>query len=392
MYANYKELQDAVLENQKSTELYKRLNHKVEVGKSKRDQLLNSVMTLVISDKLVPPSAMHFTDKKAKVGIYFGSKSNEEYTLHSHAFSQMCAKVGIPMEFANRLNNGTQDEWKVACLAEVLNAHYGNMSFVDKRNTKEPMKFLHRSVGTEVRGFLSRRFNRQLRSDRLLHAFVKACDRMGAWTIDANASDVKFSIKCAIPIVYEPVPGQFVCFGTEWANSDFGAGRMQVALTVYTPGQDRCAVLEHTLSKVHIGSVLEDSDLEVSDETANKEAETQASVINDAVTAQLSVDSVERLCGAIKTAHAEEVPWHRLKGQLAKFLNKKELETIKDLLDDNDVVDLPPIRKLENETLPSKWWASSAVGWLARHADDSQRKSELEHAAGAMLDPFMKRS
>jgi hypothetical protein len=195
---------------------------------------------------------------------------------------------------------------------------------------------------------------------------------------------VKIALKCALPIVFEPIKGEFVCVGVEWINSDFGAARNRVALVVWMPSNNRFAVLGDTLSQVHIGSVIEESDIEVSEETSQKEAEAQASAMNDAVTQQLSDEKVERLLNAISDAHASDIPWHKLKGYLAKFVGKKALESLEQAFKE-EVVDLPPLRHVDGEIRPTKWWASNALSWLANRTEDADDRLALQHAAGTFI-------
>jgi len=151
------------------------------------------------------------------------------------------------------------------------------------------------------------------------------------------------------------------------------------------PRGDRFTVLDHVISRVHIGSVIEESDIDMSEETSKKEAETQALAIRDSVVGQLSVESVERLLGAVKEAHEAQIPWHQLRGQLSRFLSKKDVESLQELLKEENF-DLPEIPKIDGEKVPTKWWASSALSWLANRTDDPEKKLDLQHAAGSYLE------
>lgn len=367
-------------------ELYQRIDNRIKLGKSMGASMIQQVSSMVIRDKLVSPRAMTFVvdPLERRLSLRYGAELH--VTMHRHAITQLCGKVRFPLVYLSELNSmddrAERPLWKLDQLAICLNGHYHEGFF------PQDTRFLHRIVGDNLRGFLSRRFNRHLASAPLLNSFLHSCEEVGAVPFDTTVTDVKFAFKCMLPFIFEPVPGEFVCLGAEWSNSDFGAGKMQVSLTVWTPKQDRFGVLDNTLSKVHIGSVIDDADLEISDETAQKEAAAQASAIRDTVKSKLSEESVGRILGAIQASHEEQVPWHRLRGQLSRFLGKKEIQTLKESLE-QEITDLPPVKSIGGEIQLSKWWAFEALGMLANRSSDPDRKLELQHAAGSFIDPFV---
>jgi hypothetical protein len=303
-------------------------------------------------------------------------------TIHRHALGQLAAKVNVPMTYVNHLQNESPANWKTELLGEILTTSYHKTEFKDRSG---PPRFLHRIVGTELRGFLSRRFNRHLASAPLLRAFLSATREVDAFPFDATTTDVKLALKCYLPYVFEPVKGEFVCLGVEWTNSDFGSGRMQVALTMWMPRGDRFTVLDDALSRVHIGSIIEDSDIELSEETSQKEAEAQSMAVRDTVRTQLTTESVEKVLKAVELAHTEAVPWHRIRGNLARYLGKKEVDDLHKALK-AEVLDLPALPKVDGETMATRWWASSALAWLANKEEDPEKKLELQKASGSFLE------
>ena len=365
------------------TRLYNKLRSRLEVGEQEQTRLINAVANMVIRDKLVTPTGMLFSIREGvtKLGISY-SNEDKVYRINRHALGQLALKVGFPVVYVNVLQRPSEDNWRADLLAYNLNTLFHKEEFKDKSG--QP-KFLHRIVGDELRGFLSRRFNRHVASAPLLRAYLEACQMAGAYPVEATTSDVKLALKCTLPHVFEPFPGQFVCVGVEWANSDFGAGRMQVALSVWMPQGDRFTVLDQVLSRVHIGSVIEDSDIELSDETAQKESEAQASAIKDAVAKQLSPEAVDRLLDAIRRAHEEEIPWEKLRTQISRYISKVEVENLEKLLKEESF-DLPPVKRVDGEIVPTKWWASSALSFLANRTEDPERKFELQHAAGSFIE------
>lgn len=359
-------------------------------GESARKALLEKVQSTVIRDRLVPPKGMEFVpglgegDKELRLQ-YRGAEGN--FSIHNHALGQLCAKVNLPMNFVSSLKG--KEHWRVALLAHNLNELFHQPEWKDRRG--DTTRFLHRIVGDQLRGFLTRRFNRHLASAPMLAAFSEACRKRDAHPVEAFSSDVRVSLKCMLPQVFEAYPGEWVAIGSEWGNSDFGSGKMSVAQSVWRVKTGTCSVLEDTLSRVHLGSVIEDSDIEMSDETARKEVAAISSAINDAVEQHLSTDHVEKMLDGIRAAHEHQIPWSKLKSQLSKFLGKKEVDWLKSCLDsDTSIIDLPPVSySPDGERVPNAWWVSNAVSALAANEKDNDTKMDLQRQAGKLIASFL---
>lgn len=355
------------------------------LGEEQQATLLARVTSTVIRDKLVAPlrSAMHFVveqDNPQDPGVMKIEYPTETCTIHQHALGQLAGKVDLPMTFTNKLNKSS-DAWRHQLLAHNLNELFYNTPFSGERP-----RFLHRIVGGELRGFLTRRFNRHLASLPMLRAFIEAYEKAGAKPVESTATDVRASLKSYLPHVFEAYPGQFICVGVEWSNSDFGAGKLAVSQTIWDPVRQTRAVLDEPVSRVHLGSIIEDSDIEMSEETMAKEVDTQASAIHDAVSQQLGEEQIERLLRAIKVAHEEEIPLGRLRSMWRNILMKKELESLEQLLSKAEVEDLPPPGKnINGEPIPTKWWAASVLSHIADRTDDEDRKGDLQREAGKLL-------
>lgn len=374
MYSN-------AINKEEAKELYKLIDERLSHGQAIRDTLVHKVANTVIRDRLVPPKKMIFGDDNNGLCIIYDGEI-KSHRIHRHALNQLCQKVNFPITYLNTLTKDSE-RWKLDLLKHNLNELFWKTEFPDRSGTP---RFLHRIVGSELRGFLSRRFNRQIASLPLLVSFVDACSRSGAVPIDAVATDVKSSLKCMLPVAFEPIPGEVVSFGVEWSNSDFGAGRLQVSFCLWTPRTNRFSVLDTSISRVHIGSVLEDSDIEMSEDTANKEAEAQCSAVQDAVKTMLDEEAINKVLGVIKRAHEEQIPWRQLRVHFQRLLNKQEYTLIESVFE-NDIIELPTVSfdATDGTRIPNKWWAAQALSWLASKQDDLERKLELEHASGNFL-------
>lgn len=351
------------------------------LGETEKNQLVDKVSKTVIIDRLVAPTrtAMHFITMQDPLKLLI-EYPRETCSIHQHALGQLAEKVKLPMTFANALNKSGHP-WKLELLAHNLNELFYNSHFPG-----EKPRFLHRIVGDELRGFLTRRFNRHLASLPMLRAFIEAYEKAGAKPVESTVTDVRVSLKAYLPHVFEPYNGQFICVGVEWSNSDFGAGKLSVSQTVWDPLRSTRIVLDEPVSRVHLGSIIEESDIEMSDETMAKEVDTQASAIHDAVSQQLGEEVIGRLLKAINVAHEEEIPLNRLRGMWRNVLGKDELKSLEELLANAEVEDLPPPgRNLAGELLPTKWWAAAALSHIADRCGDDDRKTDLQREAGKLL-------
>lgn len=386
-----------------------RLARRFVQGAKEQEALLAAVAETVIVDKLVPPRQMTFIPRhdgpnegiKLRYRAAEGARGSNDtdVTIHRHAFGQLCSKVSLPMNFANALNQYVVDsspaskmteDWKRQLLCHNLNKLFAEPEWMERGGA--PTRFLHRIVGTELRGFLSRRYNRHLASAPLLRAFIESCAHHDAQPIESTATAVRVALKYLLPKVFEAFPGEYVCLGSEWANSDFGAGRLTVSQTVWRIATGTSSVLDETFGRVHLGSVIEDSDIEMSDDTARKEVEAQKGAIRDAITSQFSAQTVDRLLGALRAAHEQEVPWSKLRGQLGRFLGKGDLDALQGFLDTGEsIIDLPPVSfDPDGRRVPNVYWASSVVSALASRTDDTDRRLELQREAGKLLSATLK--
>lgn len=375
-----------------------RMLDRAKRGEVEQNLLLDQVRKTVIVDRLVAPRLMNFVPGKESLELHLadGRTPVNRLTVHRHALNQLCAKVSFPMTYLNTLNkpekNGTaSDDWRRQLLCHNLNELFQRPEW--KERSGEPTRFLHRIVDGELRGFLSRRYNRHLASAPLLAAFIDATHAKGAVPMEAQSSAVRVSLKCLMPTVFEAFPGEYIGIGSEWANSDFGAGKLSISQTIWRVSTGTSSVLDETLGRVHLGSIIEDSDIEMSDDTALAEVDAQRKAIRDAVYHQFSVANVDRLLTALRAARDEQIPWSRLKGQLARFLAKADVDWLQATLDTGgeSIIDLPPLSFAPDGTpMPNSYWAASAVSAIAAKTEDMDRRSELQREAGKLLANFLK--
>lgn len=357
---------------------------KITIGKDRARLLVGHVAKNIPRDRYVPPHLMRFEVPKDTDSIKLAyAQRDESVSIHRHALSQLAQTAGLPLTYVRFLNDDSDSCWKRHLLAFNLNRLFEKQDFLNR--LKEPAEFLHRLVGDELRAFLTQSYNRHLMSMPLLNGFLEACQGVGAEPVQALVTDTRVGLQCYLPYAFQPLPNEFIAVGAWWGNSDFGDGRLKVSHTVLRIYAGSTAVMEDSYSRVHLGSVVRDSDITLSDEVAVKEIDTVCTAIKDAVRIVLSPDSVRRLLIVIKKADEEGIPWKILKTRLAAVLTKEEIGKLEEAYEQK-IVDLPsPGVGADGTPLASKWWTSSALAWLADKETDIVRQTDLRQAAGKHL-------
>ena len=383
-------------DSKKLKDAVERLQQRIRLGAASQQAVLERAAKTIIKDRLVPPKAFTFFTQSIGVvkGAYLGTGPQgaddlaDVVAIHPHALRQMAAVAGMPGSYVTKLQNRSHDEkdtWPTDLACHNLNELFTKGTFKTRRG--EPARYLHRVVNGEVRGFLSRIFNRKLGTLNLLRPFIERCQTYQAGPVEASTTDTRASLKYMLPHVFEPVDGEFVAIGVTYSNSDFGDGSRSIASTFMRISAGTIGLVESSTRR-HIGSIITDDELEVSDEAQDKELEAQQLVVRDLVDKHLKPESVERILTAIRVAHEQELPWHRLEVLLNKVLQKKEVQDVRTMLSNNasDIIDLPPVRQDgQGDPIASAWWAANVLGIMASKTEDASKRAELQGLAGSLV-------
>lgn len=371
-----------------------RLSKRIKKSEDEQNRVLTTMMQHVIVDKLVDPRILDFIWKQDQLQVRFGvpislpgpkMDNAQRYRIHNHAIGQMADTSGLTRTYLRRLSDSSED-WMHDLLCHNLDWLFQKGRFVDRKGNQK--RYLARLVNDEIRGFLSQNYNRKLSTAPLLRSYIEACRELGAGPVSVQATDVRVYVQYMLPYVFEPIDGDYVSFGVAFGNSDFGCGKLTVSGLVMRSATTTTAVLSDKYSRTHLGSVIQDSDIEMSKETADKELDTVRSAIRDTVQQLLGAEAVKRHLAAIQFAHEKKIPWYKLKNRLTGTLTKDELTYLEYLLSGTaPTTDLPPVETLEGEerATPTAWWASNAVSSIASNQEDPDRKADLESMAGSLL-------
>lgn len=372
----------------------------ISLGEREQKSLIEYCARNIPRDRYVHPKFMTFNvahidarvdnlDKAPLViGYNLGSKGREELLVHKHALGHLCDIAGLDGRYKTKLNVTSPNAWRRELLATNLRELFAKQRFVNK--LKKEAEFLHRIVGNELRAVLTQSFNRHLVSAVVLQPFLEVCKECGLQPAKAHITDMRVHLQTYLPYVFQPYPGEFIALGTCWGNSDFGEGKLKISHNILRLNGLGSCITEDVFSRIHIGSVVEDTDMVLDDRTAVKELEAIAAASQSGVREMMKPASVQKTLDAITQAATDRVPWTEIVGKLGRVLSKDDIAKVEGFLTDN-IVDLPQVGIGSNgEPLPSKWWAAAALAQLGEKETDTTKVMLLKSLAGTFIAPKQK--
>jgi len=301
-----------------------KLESLIDQGRARAMQVIEVIQGQQPDDRLARAAAIHFDPAESGLAITAG---DQQSGLHHHALQQAASRVSLPWAYARHLIDKDRQPWGHSLLAHNLNRlfeeHAGDA------------RFLLRSVGGEVRGFLSDRF-RRLDSRPIVDAFARACGQVGALPVEGYVTDTKMAIKALLPQVYEPVEHEVMAFGAVLENSDFGNGALSIRAFCLRLWCTNFAIADLGIREVHLGGRLPE-DIAFSEETYNLDTRRTASAVSDVVRGQLAPARVEMFQNAIRKANDDKIDPRQVGQALRKTLNKGEVEQVVEAFNSPDV-------------------------------------------------------
>jgi hypothetical protein len=347
-----------------------RLEQLIEKGRSKAGEVVRYVIDNQPTDRLVRGDQFHFeADKKDGaliVSLPAGDLSPVRQRLHRHSILQMAAATDLPVKFIDLLQQ-TTEPWAPELLAHNLSTMF--------QNRFARRQYLLRSLGGEVRGFLSNRY-RRLDSRSIVEAFAAAVQEKGAMPYEGYVTDTKVALQAIMPEVYEPIPGEMVAYGLSLENSDFGNGALSVRAYLLRIWCSNLAITQEEMRQVHLGRRLDEATM-YSDRTYELDAMTTVSALRDVIAAQLNASALRERMDSIRAAHAKQVDAGSARDLLRKALLKSESHAVVEAYNSTDTHNLPAGNTV--------WRLSNAISWIAGKTEDAERKLELMKLAGEVL-------
>jgi len=346
-----------------------RLEERFHASIPRVEKVIAQVQNDVPQDMIAVGNKLAFEAKENALALI--PPQSEALILHPHALRQVAekAKVRNLASFVTELKG--RGQWGAELIAENLNRIYSHMN---------GDRYLVRQLRGEVRGFLSDQY-RRLDGHEMLDAFVGAMQQYGARPIDGFALQTKISVRCFLPMIFEPFPGEIVAVGAELTDSDYGDGFLTLNGILERMWCTNLATTTDVLKQVHLGKRLPQN-IRLSDETYRLDTKAMASLINDLASNVLGPDAVNQYLAFIRQANEQKIDAHAITGWIKQNLNKGEGEMVLEKFNSPDVEFLPA----GNTT----WRWSNALSWLANETKDDRRKLELQDAAGVVLQPAKK--
>lgn len=347
-----------------ATQARAKLEAMIEKGRANALAVVEKVMTEVPTDHVLKGSRIQFearvVNEQAGTHVIDAVLEDKPVLLHKNAFAQVRERLHIPAAYSDYLIG--EKAWGAAKLAR-------DMMEICRH---EDARYLVREVNGEARGWLSDQY-RRLDSRPLLDAFVAAASNEGLIPVEGYALDTKVALKAVLPMVFEPVPNEVMVFGLKWGNSDFGNGKHNLHCFVTRLWCTNHAIADDMLSQVHLGGRLPDN-LALSQQTYELDTKTSASAMRDMVKGLLAPAKVNAMLDAIRESNEREINPKVAFESLAKRLQKREVEAVKNAFESNDNYNMP-----EGKTA---WRLSNAVSWIAGNTADRERALDLMRVAG----------
>lgn len=334
---------------------------------------MTKIRDVVPTDHLVPAPLIDFRSDTGKLE-YLAPKVGRE-SLHRNALSQLASRLNIPMAYVDHLAGATErdgdvvDQWGMEFLARTLREH---VIHTDDR-------YLIRSVNGEARAVLSDKFRRiDCRPGAL--ALLEAAKARNMIVSDGSFTDTRSSLKFIMPKALEVFPGEYMVFGFDWSNSDYGRGASDLRLFFFRLWCWNGAVGESVVRQIHIGRRLQD-DVEYAQDTLAADAKASALALRDAAATAMSETKVKAMIEGIKAANEMKIDPKARAESLKKTLNKGEVESVVQAFNSPDVENMPAGNTL--------WRWSNAISWVGGHLDDADRRIDFERIAGDVMKPAM---
>lgn len=343
-----------------------RLSELLERGRAQGQALMDRLVSEVPEDHKVPHHLIQYFPHENNVTLSFYGDERER-PIHPHALGQMCQKSGVPKRYADLLLK----EGQADLLAKNLNIRFGRMQ--PTRNGVP--NFLMRSVGGEVRGFLSDRYRRWGSMD-IIEAFAAVAQKCKAMPIAAVVTDTRMYVKVVLDKLFD-AGKDFFLYGMCLQHSDFGDGALSMKSCLTRLVCDNGMLGEDGMRRIHLGARIGD-DLELSERTYQLDTKTMASAVADVTGAMLQEDRVKRNLARVEALSGKVIDAEEKLEVLRKNsrIDKGEKEQIAELYRSAEVVKLPPGN--------TEWRLVNAISLFAQ-SNEPVRAMELEGIAGAMV-------
>lgn len=295
-----------------------------------------------------------------------------EFTINKHAVGQLSAKLGIPAQYLTTLLYG--EEWQRTLGYQILNTHNG---WLDRS------KMLVRTVGTEVRAFLSDSY-RRLDSEMIFGTHIDEVYKNGGQLSDGYMDETRIMVESILP---QPIQVNtekngiiYLAFGVRIDTSDYGVKALELRQFIMQGVCLNGMVRQSVLRQIHLGARLPEN-MALSQKTYELDSMTTASAIRDLTKDLYGTTAIKERMLEIKAATDQEIdPVKELNTLFrAGKLFKSEVEQVGELLMRNN-----PEDGLQGDA--TLWKLTQGITSYANQEDVSVvRRMELQEIAGDLF-------
>lgn len=333
----------------------------IERGRAAAVDVVGRVLSETPRDRYVPAAGLRFeaeTDTTLTATI-----ADERRLIHSHALDQTAERAGLRLGYLHDLIE-RKERWATELAAGNLNTLLGHTTG----------RFLVREVDNTVRGILSDSY-RRIDSRPTVDALLAESEASGAVVVDGTYTETRISLKVVRAEPIEVFDGEWMVFGLDYSNSDYGDGAHEISAFLLRLWCLNGAVSAKEVRRVHLGRRL--SGDAFSERTLRLNAATQASATRDEVRGLLRPEASAKLIEQIRRANVKPIEADRIAAWLKPRLTKTEATDVTDKFASADIVELPAGQ--------TTWRLSNAISWLAKNTTDGRRRMELERVAGEAI-------
>jgi hypothetical protein len=333
----------------------------VERGRAAAADVVSRVLSETPRDRYVPVSALRF-EAEADTALA-ALVADERHAVHGFALDQVAERAGLRLGYLHDLME-RKEQWAGELAASNLNTLLAHASG----------RFLVREVHNTIRGILSDSY-RRIDSRPTFDALIGEADAASAVIVDGTYTETRVSLKVIRAEPIEVFDGEWMLFGFDYSNSDYGDGAHEISAFLLRLWCLNGAVEAKQVRRVHLGRRLTGDAF--SERTLRLDAATQASATKDEVRRLLRPEASARLVEQIRRANETTIEPARVATWLKPRLTKTEVTEVSDKFASADVVELPPGQ--------TTWRLSNAISWLAKNTTDGRRRMELERVAGEAI-------
>lgn len=338
------------------------LEGKIREGTQRAIRTIESVFANVPDDRIIRSNSFRVSHSEEKQGLTIAI-DDQVFSHTDWSLQQIASRGNMPPSYLRQLAM-SMAPWERELAAHIVRENYFHA---------DDGRILVRTVGAQLRGWLSDRF-RRLDSRPLVEALAQVAVENGGVPFDGSATETRVALKVIVPEVIEPVPGEYMVRGLEWSNSDFGNGTNAVRAFALRVACLNGMTREDLVRQVHLGGRLADN-IAWSDRTYQLDTEASVSALRDVVRGALGPAGLASIAQRVQELAARPFTTAQLSSAV-KSTGKTTAKAIVDAWGSQDVINLPAGQ--------TAWRASNAISWIARHTESDETRLDLERLAGSI--------